>query len=93
MSLDSSTLVQLRRSHPGWRLLLADHAPLVASFLQRAFIEPNVRVMAQPELESRLDADEQALYLDLCRDHLAPSLRLEQERIGFAHLLEALRVL
>ena len=55
MSLDSSTLVQLRRSHPGWRLLLADHAPLVASFLQRAFIEPNVRVMAQPELESRLD--------------------------------------
>ncbi|MCB1696621.1 MAG: hypothetical protein KDI34_10340 [Halioglobus sp.] len=49
--------------------------------------------MAQPELESRLDADEQALYLDLCRDHLAPSLRLEQERIGFAHLLEALRVL
>lgn len=55
MSLDFSSLVQLRRSHPGWRLLLADHVPLIASFLQRTFIEPNIRVMAQPELESRLD--------------------------------------
>lgn len=55
MSLDFSTLVQLRKSHPGWRLLLADHAPLVASFLERTFIEQNVRVMAQPELESRLE--------------------------------------
>jgi len=55
LSLDHATLVQLRRSHPGWRLLLADHAPLIASFLQRTYIEPNVRVMAQPELESRLE--------------------------------------
>ena len=55
MSLDFATLSQLRRTHPGWRLLVADHAPLVVSFLQQAFIEPNVRVMAQPELESRLE--------------------------------------
>jgi flagellar motility protein MotE (MotC chaperone) len=55
VSLDYSTLAQLRRSHPGWRLLLADHAPLIVSFLQRTFIESNVRVMAQPELESHLD--------------------------------------
>jgi len=55
LSLDYFTLVQLRKSHPGWRLLLADHAPLIASFLQRIFIEPNVRVMAQPELESHLE--------------------------------------
>ncbi len=55
MSPDFATLVQLRRSHPGWRLLQADHAPLIASFLQQTFIAPNVRVMAQPELESRLE--------------------------------------
>lgn len=55
MSLDFATLSQLRRTHPGWRLLVADHAPLVVSFLQQTFIEPNVRVMAQPELESRLE--------------------------------------
>lgn len=36
-------------------MLLADHAPLITSFLQRTFIEPNVRAMAQPELESRLE--------------------------------------
>jgi flagellar motility protein MotE (MotC chaperone) len=53
--VDYFTLVQLRKSHPGWRLLLADHAPLIASFLQRTFIEPNIRAMAQPELESQLE--------------------------------------
>jgi hypothetical protein len=41
----------------------------------------------------RLSVEEQALYQDLCLDRLAESLRLEQERIGFAHLLEALRAL
>ena len=33
---------------------------------------------------SRLSADERALYDDLRFDRLAPALRLEQERIGFA---------
>ncbi len=55
MSLSFATLVQLRKSHPGWRLLLADHAALIASFLQHTFIESNVRVMSQPELELRLE--------------------------------------
>ena len=44
MSLDYATLDLLRQSHPAWRLLRSDHAPLVASFLQRVFIAPNVRV-------------------------------------------------
>ena len=34
MSLDYSTLDLLRQSHPAWRLLRSEHAPLVASFLQ-----------------------------------------------------------
>lgn len=55
MSLDYATLLQLRRNHPGWRLLVADHAPLVVSFLQRSFLEPNLRVMSQSALESQLD--------------------------------------
>ena len=55
MSLDYATLDTLRRSHPAWRLLLADHAPLVASFLQRVFVLPNVRGMAQAELVSKLE--------------------------------------
>ena len=55
MSLDYATLESLRRKHPAWRLLLADHAPLVASFLHRVFVLPNVRAMAMPELVSKLE--------------------------------------
>jgi len=43
MNLDYATLDLLRQNHPAWRLLRSDHAPLVASFLERAFIAPNVR--------------------------------------------------
>jgi len=34
---------------------VADHAPLIASFLQRVFVEPNVRVMAQSALVEALE--------------------------------------
>lgn len=46
MSFDYAALDQLRQSHRAWRLLRSDHAPLVASFLHRVFIAPNVRVCA-----------------------------------------------
>ena len=49
MTLDFATLESLRTRHPAWRLLRSDHAPLVASFLQRVFIASNVRVMAAAE--------------------------------------------
>jgi len=55
VSLDYSTLDQLRQNHPAWRLLCSDHAPLVASFLQRVFVIPNVRVIAQSDLVEALD--------------------------------------
>ncbi len=49
------TLQALRRKHPTWRLLAAEHAPLIISFLHRTFIQPNVRTLARPELVSRLE--------------------------------------
>lgn len=55
MSLDYATLDLLRQNHPAWRLLRADHAPLVVSFLERVFIVPNVRVMAQADLAEALE--------------------------------------
>ena len=55
MSLDYGTLEALRRQHPAWRLLAAEHAPLVASFLHRTFIVPNVRVMVQTALVEALN--------------------------------------
>ena len=53
--MDYRTLEAQRQKHPAWRLLRADHAPLIVSFLHQAFIEPNVRTLSQPELTSRLE--------------------------------------
>lgn len=55
MSIDYASLDLLRRTHPAWRLLRSDHAPLVASFLHRVFIEPNVRQMGQADLAEALE--------------------------------------
>ena len=61
MSLDFATLDTLRNHHPAWRLLRSDHAPLVASFLHRVFIAPNVRVMAAADLAEALEDELYAL--------------------------------
>ena len=55
MNFDYDALDHLRRSHPAWRLLRSDHAALVASFLNRAFIAPNERVLAQSDLAEALE--------------------------------------
>lgn len=65
MSLDYTTLDQLRQNHPAWRLLCSDHAPLIASFLQRVFVNPNVRVMTQSDLVEALDDDLYGLRMRL----------------------------
>ena len=54
-TVDYRTLETLRRTHPAWRLLTADHAPLIASFLDDTFVRPNIRTLPQPELVTRLD--------------------------------------
>lgn len=53
--MDYEYLTGLRSNHPAWRLLNAEHAPLVISFLSRAFLEPNVRTSSEQELVARLD--------------------------------------
>ena len=55
MSLDFDTLDALRTHNPAWRLLRSDHAPLIASFLHRVFVAPNVRVMAAADLAEALE--------------------------------------
>ena len=55
MSLDYETLSTLTKAHPAWRLLVADHAPLIVSFLNRVYISENVRSMSQMELISKLE--------------------------------------
>jgi len=60
-TIDHASLELLRRTHPAWRLLIADHAPLVASFLHAAFIAPNARGLSQHALAARLDDELHAL--------------------------------
>jgi hypothetical protein len=55
--MNHASLELLRRAHPSWRLLLADNASLVVSFLHRVFIAPNVRSVSGPELVSLLEDD------------------------------------
>jgi len=45
----------LRDNSPAWRLLRADNAPLVLSFLYQVFVVDNVRSVSATELVSRLD--------------------------------------
>ena len=47
VELDYDMLDRLRQNNPAWRLLRAEHAPLIASFLRRAFIAPNQRLLMQ----------------------------------------------
>lgn len=55
MDLDFETLETLRRNHPGWKLLLADSAPLVVSFLHRTFVQRNSRAISQSNLVEMLE--------------------------------------
>ncbi|OHC13233.1 MAG: hypothetical protein A2002_00715, partial [Pseudomonadales bacterium GWC1_66_9] len=59
--MDHASLEALRSHHPAWRLLASPQAPLVASFLHRVFIAPNVRVMAAADLAEALEDELYAL--------------------------------
>jgi hypothetical protein len=49
----------LRKHNPAWKLLRADHAPLILSFFDKVFVAENVRSISAADLVSRLD---DALY-------------------------------
>ena len=65
MIMDFATLDSLRLHNPAWRMLRSDHAPLVASFLQRVFVAPNVRVMAAADVAEALEDELFALRQSL----------------------------
>jgi hypothetical protein len=45
----------LKKSHPALRLLAADNAALIVSFLCKIFVEPNIWALPISELQSRLE--------------------------------------
>jgi len=65
MPLDHATLTTLRDRHPAWRLLVSPHAALVAGFLHRVFVAPNVRVMREADLAEMLEDELFALHEQL----------------------------
>jgi flagellar motility protein MotE (MotC chaperone) len=67
-ALDYATLELLRQNHPAWRLLCAHLAPLVAGFLHRVFLVPNVRNMSQADLVEALEDELFALREQLGAD-------------------------
>lgn len=66
--MDHAHLVSLRDRHPAWRLLASPHAPLVAGFLHRVFVAPNVRVMSEANLAESLEDELFALREQLGED-------------------------
>jgi len=80
-----SILDRLRQAFPHTRSMLMDRATLLAHDSQW------VREPAPVNAPLRnLHADEADLYRDLVEDALGPSLRLEQERVRFSAILDAL---
>ena len=73
MALDYTTLNLLRQNHPAWRLLCAQHAPLVAAFLHRVFIVPNVRILSQADLVEALEDELFSLRQQLGADQFPGS--------------------
>jgi hypothetical protein len=55
MELDYALVDGLKRNHPAWRLLAAEHAPLLVSFLYRVFVKSNARGLEQSKLVSLLE--------------------------------------
>jgi hypothetical protein len=92
----------LRDNSPAWRLLRADNAPLVLSFLHRVFVADNVRSISENEITYlAFPVPDAAMVIFGGRyavpvlaplgvsDTYGPSVRLEQERISFAAVEKA----
>ncbi len=52
--MDYEYVARLKQNHPALKLLAADNAPLIVSFLFKVFIEPNIRALPFSDLQSRL---------------------------------------
>ncbi|MEX2534469.1 MAG: DUF3375 domain-containing protein [Trueperaceae bacterium] len=66
--MDYFTLELLSRQHPAWQLLRAQYAPFIAAFLNRVFLEPNVRTLPEAQLVEALDDELFALRERLGED-------------------------
>ena len=52
---DYDSVCDLKKRNSAWKLLAADYAPLVISFLNKIFIENNYREISEPDLAEKLE--------------------------------------
>jgi hypothetical protein len=71
-AVEFAEIVALRRHNPAWKLLRADHAPLILSFLGKVFVSDNARSMSRADLISRLDDELYALNQQHDDTHQVP---------------------
>ena len=55
MQFDASALEDLRATHPAWRLLRYERAPVAIAFLHHAFVGPSARAIAEDSAIELLD--------------------------------------
>ena len=55
MQFDAANLEQLRATHPAWRLLRYERAPLAIAFLHHCFVRPNTRAVTEDAAVELLD--------------------------------------
>jgi hypothetical protein len=73
-SLERATLQRLRETNPAWRLLAANNAPFIISFLHQAFLAANTRTASLQSLTASLDD-----HLHLAREQSALDLPKSSE--------------
>ncbi len=76
MPLDYQTLDALRQNHPAWRLLNSPHAPLIASFFHKVFVDKNARILPQAALVEALE-DELFTLREMLGDDKFPKSALD----------------
>ena len=67
--------VERLRKHPAWRLLNAETAPLIVSFLDDAFLKTNARSIRQTQLAAQLE--DRLFHLNAAHDNRYPKPALE----------------
>lgn len=55
MPFDYFEIARLRKTHPSWRLMNADNAPLIISFIDQVFREKNARQISEDNLNMLLE--------------------------------------
>ncbi|MFJ8963645.1 DUF3375 domain-containing protein [Lentzea sp. NPDC102401] len=71
--MEFEELETLRRNSSAWKLLRADNASFVLSFLGKVFVEDNVRSISRSELVSKLDDELEAVNDRLGEDRFPKS--------------------